>query len=193
MISATEQLVAEAGPAAVSVREVARRAGVSSGAPFHHFPTRQALMTAVAEEATSRLRTRIEDAVAVVPDIDSPGRLRAMGRVYLGWAMDNPAQFKVVSDRRLIDYSESIQRDNEAIQALMRETLRQSVQAAGARTADIDAEMLALRAMAYGLARMFVDGHLPQWGVSDPRSSGRMEAVLDGLINQLVRNDWPGI
>ena len=193
MISATEQIVAKSGPEAVSVREVARRAGVSSGAPFHHFPTRQALMTAVAEEATSRLRLRIEDAVAAIPEIDAPGRLHAMGRAYLGWVMDNPAQFKVASDRRLIDYSEPIQRDNEAIQTLMRETLRQAVQADGGRTAEIDVAMLAMRATAYGLARMFVDGHLPQWGVSDPRSSGRMEAVLDGLIAQLMRNDWAGI
>jgi AcrR family transcriptional regulator len=185
MIQATEQMVAELGPEAVSVREVARRAGVSSGAPFHHFPTRQALMTAVAEEATHRLRQRIEEAVAEIPDSKSPRRLRAIGRAYLRWVIDNPAQFKVVSDRRLIDYAEPIQRDNTAIQALLRETLRRAVKD-GSRTTDIDQAMLELRAMAYGLARMFVDGHLPQWGVGNAEARERMEAALDDLIARLL-------
>ena len=50
MIAATIALVEEAGPEGVTVREAARRAGVSSGAPFRHFPNKTALMTAVAED-----------------------------------------------------------------------------------------------------------------------------------------------
>src|SRR6202022_1928118 len=51
LIEAALQLVADGGPDAVSVREAARRAGVSPGAPFRHFPSRDALISAVAEEA----------------------------------------------------------------------------------------------------------------------------------------------
>lgn len=185
MIRATEQMVAELGPEAVSVREVARRAGVSSGAPFHHFPNRQALMTAVAEEATHRLRLGIEEAVAEIAENKSAKRLRAIGRAYLRWVIDNPAQFKVVSDRRLIDYAEPIQHDNAAIQALMRETLRRAMKQEGSRNIDIDQAMLEMRAMAYGLARMFVDGHLPQWGVLEGEALGPMETALDNLLARL--------
>jgi AcrR family transcriptional regulator len=186
MIQATERMVAELGPEAVTVREAARRAGVSSGAPFHHFPTRQALMTAVAEEATHRLRLRIEEAVAEIPESKSPRRLRAIGRAYLRWVIDNPAQFKVVSDRRLIDYAEPIQQDNVAIQALLRDTLRRAMKQEHKNGIDIDQAMLELRAMAYGLARMFVDGHLPQWGVADADARERMEAALDNLTDRLL-------
>src|ERR1700733_13600324 len=131
MIRATEQLVTELGPEAVSVREVARRAGVSPGAPFHHFATRRALMTAVAEEAPHQLRQRVETAVDDIPATKPARRMRAIARAYLRWVTDNPAQFKVVSDRRLIDYAEPIQRDNAAIQALMREALRQATRDGG--------------------------------------------------------------
>src|SRR5215207_10893901 len=51
LIDAALQLVGEGGPDAVRVREAARRAGVSPGAPFRHFPSRAALMNAAAEEA----------------------------------------------------------------------------------------------------------------------------------------------
>lgn len=186
MLRATEQISAELGPDAVTVREVARRAGVSSGAPFHHFPTRRALMTAVAEEATHRLRQRMRDAVAAVPASDARERLRAMARAYLGWVVDNPAQFKIVSDRRLIDWSEPMQHDNAAIQSQMRENLLQAIHVAGAPEPDLDQVILQVRAMAYGLARMFVDGHLPQWGVPDVQPLARLEAALEGLLPWLL-------
>jgi len=51
LIDAALKLVGEGGADAVSVREAARRAGVSPGAPFRHFPSREALMSAVAEFA----------------------------------------------------------------------------------------------------------------------------------------------
>ena len=60
LIDAALQLVGEGGAEAVSVREAARRAGVSPGAPFRHFPSREALMSAVAEEAQRRFRAEIE-------------------------------------------------------------------------------------------------------------------------------------
>ena len=56
LIDAAVQLVEEGGPEKVSVREVAKRAGVSPGAPFRHFSNKTALMTAVAEQAMSRFR-----------------------------------------------------------------------------------------------------------------------------------------
>jgi AcrR family transcriptional regulator len=159
---------------------------VSSGAPFHHFPTRQALMTAVAEEATHQLRERIEASVTDVPDTKPVRRLRAIGRAYLRWVVDNPAQFKVVSDRKLIDYAEAIQQDNAAIQTLMREILRQALRQRDKPSADVDQLMLQVRSMAYGLARMFVDGHLPQWGVTDADPFAHMVAALDDLLARLI-------
>jgi len=67
LIDAALQLAEEGGPEQVSVREAARRAGVSAGAPFRHFETRDALMTAVAEEAQRRFRDEIERALAEAP------------------------------------------------------------------------------------------------------------------------------
>ena len=63
LIDAAVQLVEEGGPENVSVREVAKRAGVSPGAPFRHFSSKTALMTAVAEQAMSRFRAEITEAV----------------------------------------------------------------------------------------------------------------------------------
>ena len=79
LIDAALQLVGEGGAEAVSVREAARRAGVSPGAPFRHFPSRDALMQAVAEEAQRRFRAEIEAALATAAPGDPLGRFRCLG------------------------------------------------------------------------------------------------------------------
>src|ERR1700737_4201030 len=83
LIEAALQLVADGGPDAVSVREAARRAGVSPGAPFRHFPSRDALMTAVAEEAQRRFRAEIDVALVTAPASDPLARFRCFGLAYL--------------------------------------------------------------------------------------------------------------
>ena len=98
LIDAALDLVGEGGPEAVSVREAARRAGVSPGAPFRHFPSRDALMTAVAEEAQRRFRPEIEAALAAAACRRSAGAVsRHSGSAYLRWAMRNPAHFEIIS------------------------------------------------------------------------------------------------
>src|ERR1700704_5087992 len=103
LIEAALELVSEGGGEAVSVREAARRAGVSPGAPFRHFPTRTALMTAVAEESMRRFRAEIDAALKLAPADHPLRRLRAIALAYLRWAMRNPAYFEVHSTQRLFD------------------------------------------------------------------------------------------
>src|SRR5438045_9667491 len=90
LVDAALQLAERRGPDAVSVREAARRAGVSPGAPFRHFPSRDALMTAVAEEAQRRFRAEIEAALSEAPAGDPLARFRCLGLAYLRWALSNP-------------------------------------------------------------------------------------------------------
>src|SRR5580658_3562304 len=84
MVEAAVALIDEVGPYAVTVRAAARRAGVSPGAPFRHFPTRTALMTAVAEDAMRRFQAAVGAAVAAAADLGPREKLAAVARAYLG-------------------------------------------------------------------------------------------------------------
>jgi hypothetical protein len=70
--------------------------------------------------------------------------------------------------------------------ALMAETLDLAIRQTGGTPLDTDRTLLAMRAMAYGLARMFVDGHLPRWGVDEGQARRQMEAVLDSFLRGLL-------
>ena len=59
--AATAQLVAEKGPSGFSLREVARRAGVSHAAPAHHFGDAEGMLTSVAAEGFATLADAMED------------------------------------------------------------------------------------------------------------------------------------
>jgi AcrR family transcriptional regulator len=180
LIEATLRLIEESGPERVTVREAASRAGVSSGAPFRHFPTRTALLTAVAEESMARLRWEIATALDQAADDEPLARFYALGTTYLRWASRNPAHFRVISDRSLVDVegSESLRRDNAEIRELMDRLLAEAQRGGLLRAVDGTLAPVAARALIYGLARMYVDGHLSQWGGEPEAVERQMEATL---------------
>src|SRR5882724_4588757 len=160
LIDAALELVAEGGGEAVSVREAARRAGVSAGAPFRHFPTRSALMTAVAEESMRRFKSEIDRALAQSPAERPLERLRAIARAYLRWALRNPAYFEVHSTQRLFDFDRatSLHADDNEIRGVIRKTVKDAADAGLLRSNDLGLVQIAGRAMVYGFARMKIDG-----------------------------------
>ncbi|WP_430650199.1 TetR/AcrR family transcriptional regulator, partial [Bradyrhizobium lablabi] len=101
---------------------------VSPGAPFRHFPSRNALMQAVAEEAQRRFRAEIEAALAAAPAGDPLGRFRCLGLAYLRWAMRNPTHFEIISSRRLFDHDRAvaISSDNAELIGLTERTLAEA-------------------------------------------------------------------
>ena len=189
LIDAAVQLVEEGGPENVSVREVAKRAGVSPGAPFRHFSSKTALMTAVAEQAMSRFRAEITNAVDNVATDDPIERFAAVGVAYLRWAIRNSTHFQIISTRSLIDWdsSESLRRDNEAVRVLMEGAMVEAQRRSMLRSNDIADTQIAGRALVYGFARMNIDGHFPRWGVAGSEAEQTAEAILDLFIEGIAR------
>jgi AcrR family transcriptional regulator len=180
LIAATVAIIEEEGLERVSVREAAKRIGVSPGAPFRHFPSKTALMTAVAEQAMHRLTQAVKEALARAPADDPMAALEAIGVGYLRWALDNPTHFEVISSRTLVDFagSKALVEENAAIRDIMVELLERARDEGQLPTGiDFDHMMLTSRALVYGLARMAVDGHFPEWHQNEPPS----EAVRRSL------------
>src|SRR5215211_1474073 len=86
LIAATIELIEERGLEELSLREVSKRAGVSPGAPFRHFPSKTALLTAVAEQAMDRLTKAVAKALSKVRSADPAVAFEAIGHGYLEWA-----------------------------------------------------------------------------------------------------------
>ena len=171
------------------MREAARRAGVSPGAPFRHFPSRDALMNAVATEAQRRFRAEIEAALAKAPADDPLARFRALGLAYLRWAMRNPTHFEIISSGRSFDHDKAteLSRDNAELIALSERTLADAFARGQLRDLDLKRVQVAGRALVYGFARMNIDGHFPRWGIAEAEAGRTAEAIIDLFIDGIAK------
>jgi AcrR family transcriptional regulator len=90
------QLIGEVGPAGFTLREVARRAGVSHNAPYRHFADRDELLAAVAAQGFRELTRAMRDAAHEhAKPLD---QLKAAGLAYIGFALRRPEHFAVMFD-----------------------------------------------------------------------------------------------
>jgi len=190
MIDAAIGLIAEKGAEAVTVREVARQAGVSSGAPFRHFASRKALMTAVAEQGMAKLREEIERRLGETAPGDPMAGLMALADAYIDWAVDHPTHYRVLGDRALVDFykSEALVRDNRWIRETMLALFKAARDQALLRACDIGLVAFQCRAMAYGLARMHVDSHLREFGIPPEKARAAMSNALKEFLIGLARD-----
>jgi len=188
LLEAALELAQQRGPEGVSVREAARRLGVSPAAPFRHFPNRRALMTAMAEEASERLRIEVRKSLTREKG-NALERLSSVGRGYLQWARRHPSHFRIISARDQIDIagSAALVRNVEEVRDLTVQALR-AAQAQGLIAAELDAAALALlaRATVYGLARMQLDDHFGQWGIAPAAVPAAMNATLALLVTLMA-------
>jgi AcrR family transcriptional regulator len=185
LLEAAAALVAERGVEGLTLREVARRAGVSHAAPYHHFADLSDMVTALAAEGLSRLRDE-QRAIAARPG-PAPERIRALGRAYVRFALDDPSRFRLIWRPELRGDAGPTAVDEagaESYAPLVRAIA--AGQAAGelveGETADL---ALGAWAAVHGLAMLLVDGPLrsqvSDWSEAESRADAVVTVVLDGL------------
>lgn len=93
LLRAARRLLEEGGAGALSLREAARRAGVSHNAPYRHFADRDALLAALAAEGFDGLAAAMKQAAGNAP---AAHRLGAIGAAYIRFALDAPGLFRLM-------------------------------------------------------------------------------------------------
>lgn len=166
VLTAALDVVATEGPSAVSLRDLARRAGVSHAAPAHHFKDRAGLLTAIAAEGYDLLAHSLADA----PD------LRERGVQYVRFAMDHPAHFQVMFQPDLLRPDDP---DLLAAKARAAAELRAGVEKKTAPAEDAGLMGIAAWSIAHGFATLLLSHNLERTvGDSDPEEVFR---TLTGL------------
>jgi AcrR family transcriptional regulator len=160
LIESALGLIAEVGPQAFTLREVARRAKVSHNAPYRHFRDKDELLAALAADGFERLTGYMtRSAAAGMTALD---RFRLSGRGYVEFALEWPQHFQVMFD--LPDCSAKYPEYDGAGKAAFDTLLGfvETAQADGGLPAG-DPHPLALLAwsVVHGIAKLAVSGHLP--------------------------------
>ncbi|HEX7159110.1 MAG TPA: TetR/AcrR family transcriptional regulator [Edaphobacter sp.] len=160
LLEASIQLIAEIGPSAFTLREVARRAGVSHNAPYRHFHDKDDLLAAVAAQGYSELNDAMLQAAK--RHSDALDRLKHAGLAYITFALRRPEHFTVMFDAPF-----SRQARPEAAEASERafSTLVSFVEACQAQRllppgSPLQFALLAWT-MVHGIAKLAITGRLP--------------------------------
>ncbi|MFF2650776.1 TetR/AcrR family transcriptional regulator [Streptomyces sp. NPDC058045] len=151
-LSAARELLEEDGSAALSMRAVARRAGVSPTAPYRHFPDREALVSAVAAQGYRELA---EHLAAAHPAPTTPEELAAVAVAYVRFALDHPALFRAMFAEPCDPGNEERNAATAAVAEYVRDIVHRTFPGA-----DPDALWTSVWALAHGLAFLHLDGKL---------------------------------
>ncbi len=161
LIAAALEALPEVGAEGLSLRSLARRAGVSEAAPYHHFADKDALLAQLAAECSLLLLDALNAAVAEAGD-DQRRRFQLTGIAYVRFAVAHPAHFRAIrlpgvsarmpaAVRRKVDafYREEGRR--------MRAAQKQGLLA----PLPFDDLILAATSLVHGLAYLIIDGATP--------------------------------
>jgi len=162
LLDAVEAAVRVHGVSALSLRDVTRRAGVSHGAPAHHFRNKAGLLAAFAAQGYESLGHTVAAEIAgTAGGHDGADVLAAIGRGYVRFAVEHPAHFEVMFRLDALDVDDqSFQAASDAAYSLLTSTIEQC--RAEGRLGDLDPEVVTVSAwsLVHGLAALLISGRL---------------------------------
>jgi AcrR family transcriptional regulator len=190
LINATCALLAEQGLPGVTLRGVAKRAGVSHAAPFKHFTNFADLLTEAAAAGFEILGERVDEAgAALPPGAGSRARLVAASKAYVEMALKHPALFMLMFRFDLLELTNH--HYNAASMSAYRRFLRY-VRAVQDEGWQIDADTAVANAtiwsLVHGIATLWAGGALP--ASVDNRAT--LDEIIDRSLDMVLGVPPPG-
>lgn len=183
-------MVAEGGAAAVTMRALGQRLGVSRAAPYRHFADKNALLVAVASDGFARLGARLQAVEAGAPRAGLD-RFRRLGEEYVRFAVENPAHYELMYGKEALTREDQPEL-REAAVALFEElvaVIRAHQQTGAIKRQDPRALAYVAWSAVHGLASLWIEGHILATDDIDGLIRQTTETVLDGMLARPRRVD----
>ena len=184
LIETAVRTIAKHGVDALSLRELAARAGVSPGAPYHHFSNRSELLASIAEEGFARLEAQLIAARESTPD-DAGARLEALGLAYIKFAVSSVGYFRVMFHGG----STSSGPSDAGLRAfhILRDAIVACQGAGQAPKGDATGLVLVAWSAVHGFATLWVDRALPFEGLEPGRLAPEIGRLISRMFSSLAR------
>jgi len=161
LLDAVEEVVRDTGVGNVSLREVARRAGVTHAASAHHFANKAGLLTAFATQGYEKLAVEVLSSVETSHPVDGPGVLEAVGRGYVRFALANPGRFEVMFRLDVLNPDDpAFIAGSEGAYALLVSTIARCQEEGFLGSRDPELVAVAAWSIVHGLAALWISGRL---------------------------------
>ena len=175
-------IIRERGLGALSLREVAAAAGVSTAAPYHHFADKGALVRSLGYEALGRLDERMAEAEAAAGD-DPHERLLAIGEAYVGFALERPDYYAAMRSHEMTEPHgpEPAEEHGETWERLVR-AVAACQQAGQLPAGDAVVTAVGMWSLVHGLADLVTSGPLLAMPQAADGAGGFVRSVLSSMI-----------
>lgn len=164
LVDAATRLVGRHGAAQVSLRQIAREAGVSHAAPYHHFADREALLAEVARGGFDALGEALGSGARDSADAGPLGRLQGAGVAYVVFAVENPEVYRLMFGGQLANRSRypALKTAADGAFGVLLELLgpREAGAGSGAGSGAGNPVALATWSTVHGLASLMIEGLL---------------------------------
>ena len=157
ILDAARDLLASGGEQGLSMRLVAEQVGISATAIYHYFGSKQDLLDRVVHMGFQRFGSYLVEAMAEHPE-GSLERMVALGRAYLGFALENRAYFRVIFSLRSENPSERPELPEGGGYHLMRKEIKAAIAAGNIRDVDPDLLSMYLWSSVHGLVTLALCG-----------------------------------
>jgi AcrR family transcriptional regulator len=185
LIAAAIQILVEEGINALSLREVARRAGVSQSAPYRHFADKEAVLAAVAAAGFRALACAMRQAAA---GAESPARrVMALGQGYVSFGTQHPCLLRLMFSAEIANKSAypELQAAGQTAYGLIRDAIVAHLAQAKATPIDPEVATVTAWALVHGLATLLIDRQIDGEISATPNEEALIAAVTAILINGL--------
>jgi AcrR family transcriptional regulator len=184
LIAASVALIEAEGIGAVSLRRVAREAGVSPGAPYHHFADRAALLAAITVQGGELMEERMRAARAAAPT--AAAALRAVVEAYVAFARDHPGYVHLMLRPELSEpHREAKEAGKGALQVLA-EIVLACQREGSAPPGDPEILIHLVWSLATGIVTLWLDGPLENrcvtLGTTPAEMTTRIATLLTGVL-----------
>lgn len=189
ILDASEQLLETEGLAALSMREVARRSGVTHQAPYHHFANRETILAELVTRGFQEMARRLARANDRHVDGDRLGAVIESGEAYVGFAIDHPGVFRIMFRSEVCDparFPAARQAGGSAYRELERLVALVHGEAEVARLSAV------YWGQVHGLASLIVDGPIGQQLGSVRERRAFMRDALAQFTRFMLGNPLPG-
>lgn len=182
ILTTSLQVIEEVGVTGLSIREVAKKAGVTHQAPYRHFSDKEALLAALAQDGFEKMHQHITQLMA--KEIKPFEKLLTLGLGYFSWASEHPDHFRLMFSQNIPEYetSEGLKIAADKILGLVLKVVRENQEAKIIKIEDTRSVARQLWAAIHGTTLLFIDRQFKPLG--NNLKSGQM--LVTNIITNLV-------
>ena len=162
MIDTAVEIISEEGAKDLSLRKIAKRAGVSHAAPYRHFKDKNAILAAVAREGFDLMLRITEDRIArsTGNELD---HFAICGLSYIDFASRYPSHYRVMFGTRLENsyFSDEFKPESIPVFQLLQDKIRICQEKGLLKAGDLHQMAMAAWSIVHGFAMLRIDHHIP--------------------------------